>query len=175
MAEDGPYIEGEPDALPVVSLRFDHRENLYDSLTNAPGREQVEQRIGSRIPDEIWDFEPWGARILVRRDKAEEKIGSIYIPDDARDTLQSGVIVKVGPMVGVDGAAQSGVLHSCPYPDPADLVGLPVIFGTYAGKVLVTSEDRHRDPYSGHWLLMTEEDIWGHSNREPEVAPKEGS
>ena len=147
----------------------DHRGRLHWGLANHPPKRYVEEVIGSRIPDEIWDFQPWGARLLVRRDRTEELYkGAIYIPEEFRPDLQSGVILKVGPMVGVDGATINKCLSFCPYPDPADLVGLPIVFGEFAGKVLFTSEDKKTDPYRGHWLLMTEEDVWGHSNREPE-------
>jgi chaperonin GroES len=39
---------------------------------------------------------PMGDRILVRKDKAAEKIGSIIIPDNAKEKVLSGEIIAVG-------------------------------------------------------------------------------
>jgi co-chaperonin GroES (HSP10) len=146
----------------IYVLCPDHRSMGYMVLLNHPTKQATEEMLGSRIPDEIWDFQPWGSRILVRRDKEPDMVGSLFIPDDAKEPLQSGTIVKVG--VGVGTLEDS----DCPYSDPSNLVGLPITFGQWAGKVLMTSEDHRKDPYAGNWLLMHENDIWGHSNCLPQ-------
>jgi len=149
-------------SISYIGTLADHRGENHVHLLNHPTKSETEALIGSVIPQDIWDFQPWGSRILIRRDKTVEQIGRIHVPDSAQELLQSGVVVKVGTGVGESDVAD------CPYPDPALLVGLPVIFGMWSGKVINASDEGVRDLYEGHWLLMHENDIWGHSNTNPE-------
>ena len=150
------------------SIKPDPRGYDCFEVPDHPTKEKVEEMIGGPIPQDIWEFQPWGPRILVRQDLPEDKIGSIFVPETAKEPLQSGIVVKVGPGVG-----EKGNRESSPYLTQAALVGLPVIFGQWAGKTIYSGEDSRRDPYAGLWVLMHEDDIWGHSNREPSKAPKE--
>lgn len=64
-----------------------------------------------------------GARVLVRRESASDKIGSIVIPERSRQTPQEGVVVAVGPEVTTLST------------------GDRVLFGRYAG-ILVRMDER---------------------------------
>ncbi len=40
---------------------------------------------------------PLGDRVLILRDKTEEKIGRIFVPDAAKEKTQTGTVLAVGP------------------------------------------------------------------------------
>ncbi|MDH5655878.1 MAG: co-chaperone GroES [Spirochaetia bacterium] len=69
-------------------------------------------------------IQPLGDRVLVRPlDEAEEKVGSIYIPDTAKEKPQEGKIEAVGP-----GNYKDGKLV------PLEVkVGDKVLYGKYSG------------------------------------------
>jgi len=69
-------------------------------------------------------IKPLGDRVLVRPlNEAEEKVGSIYIPDTAKEKPQEGIIDAVGPGVHKDGKLI-----------PLEVkVGDKVLYGKYSG------------------------------------------
>jgi len=69
-------------------------------------------------------IQPLGDRVMVRPlDQAEEKIGSIYIPDTAKEKPQEGSVEAVGP-----GTYKDGKLV------PLEVkVGDKVLYGKYSG------------------------------------------
>lgn len=40
-----------------------------------------------------------GTNICVKVDKVEDKVGSIYVPDDAKEKKQTGLVITVGDSV----------------------------------------------------------------------------
>ena len=69
-------------------------------------------------------IKPLGDRVLIEsQDEAEEKVGSLYIPDTAKEKPQVGVIVAVG-----DGNIGDKKL------DMIVKVGDKVLYGKYAGQ-----------------------------------------
>lgn len=67
---------------------------------------------------------PLDDRVVLKVDGAEEKIGSIYIPADAKDPVNKGTVVSVGP-----GKYQMGTLIPV-----AVREGDRVVFNHYAGQ-----------------------------------------
>jgi co-chaperonin GroES (HSP10) len=144
---------------PSIVVGEDERSQQRRALLPSLSREQIEETIGGKIPEEVWGFNPWGHMLLVLRDPSPEiSEGGIYIPDAAQQTLAAGIIIKVGPDVGVVTNKYSG---SSPFVDPASLVGCHVVFGRWCGKTLTAQPVRERDDYSSEWLVMPEDDIWG--------------
>jgi chaperonin GroES len=90
------------------------------------------------------NIRPIAARILVRRDPPTEKIGSIIIPENARDKLTRGTVIAVGP---------GKVLDSGRRVEPTLKVGDRIIFGKYSGCDF--EQDREER------LFMTEEEVLG--------------
>jgi chaperonin GroES len=90
------------------------------------------------------NIRPLGDKIIVKRDVAEERTDAgIYLPEQAKDTPKSGVVLAVG-----DGALNT---------DTGERVPLEikkkdrVIFSSYAGtEIKIDGED---------YLIMTEDDI----------------
>lgn len=41
-------------------------------------------------------MKPLGDRVIVRRSEAENKIGTLFVPDDAKEKPLEGVVVAVG-------------------------------------------------------------------------------
>lgn len=62
-------------------------------------------------------------RILVRPDKAEDKVGSIFVPDSAKEKPQRGTVLAVGT-----GRFENGI-HIPMKVKPFDTV----LFGKYSG------------------------------------------
>ena len=69
-------------------------------------------------------IKPLGDRVLVRPlNEAEEKVGSIYIPDTAKEKPQEGKVEAVGP-----GRTEDGKVIA-----PEVKVGDKVLYGKYSG------------------------------------------
>ena len=70
------------------------------------------------------NIKPLGDRVLIRTlTDSEEKIGSIYIPDTAKEKPQEGIVEAVGP-----GRTENGKLVT-----PEVKVGDKVLYGKYSG------------------------------------------
>ena len=86
---------------------------------------------------------PLGDRVVVRRDKADEKTaGGILLPDGAKDKPQRGVVIAVGDGRLLKDGTRRGVQVK-----ESD----KVLFTAWAG-------DEYKDK-DGQILLMREEDI----------------
>lgn len=69
-------------------------------------------------------FRPLHDRVLVRRLEEDEKVGSIIIPDTAKEKPQRGTVISVGPGKLLDSGARGTLSVS---------VGDEVIYGKYSG------------------------------------------
>lgn len=88
------------------------------------------------------NIKPLGDRILVKPLEAqEEKVGSIYIPETAKEKPQEGTVEAVGP-----GKYEGGKLV-----EPEVKVGDRVLYGKYSGTEI------KRD--GGDYLIIRESDI----------------
>lgn len=76
---------------------------------------------------------PLGPRVIVKRTGAPEKIGSLYVPDNAKEKPSEGVVVAVG----------SGRILDNGKVIPADVrVGDVVMWGRFGGnEIKVDGED----------------------------------
>ncbi len=149
--------EPNPYWNPQVVVKADHRGAYLRGLAPRYIRQELEAVIGQAIPDDVWDWEPWGHRVLLIRDLSPDMVGSIVIPANARDTLAAGFVVKVGPDVGLTTSKFNG---DAPFVNPGDMVGSHVIFGRWCGKTILAP--MAKNVYDSEWLVMTEDDIWGH-------------
>lgn len=69
-------------------------------------------------------IKPLGDRILIEPKKeTEEKIGSIYVPDTAKEKPQEGVVIAVG----------SGRTENGQHIKPEVKIGDKVLYGKYSG------------------------------------------
>ena len=69
-------------------------------------------------------IKPLGDRVLIRPlDESEERVGSLYIPDTAKEKPQEGVVEAVGP-----GRTENGKLIP-----PEMKTGDRVLYGKYSG------------------------------------------
>jgi len=86
---------------------------------------------------------PLNDRILVKPiEKEEEEIGGIIIPDTAKEKLQEGEVIAVGPgKLLEDGRRQV----------PSVAIGEKILYGKYAG-----TEIKHDGQ---EYLIMREDDI----------------
>jgi chaperonin GroES len=91
---------------------------------------------------------PLGDRVLVERDKSDEKTpGGLHIPEAAREQMCRGVVLEVGP---------GRVSESGKRIEPSVKKGDKVVFGRYAGQ-----EAGQRYEPSSDRLLLREDDILG--------------
>ena len=88
---------------------------------------------------------PLGDRILVKRlEETEEKRGSLYIPDTAKEKPQRGEVVAVG----------NGRLDDKNARTPLEIkVGDRVLFGKYAGTEIKVDGVEH--------IILREDDVLG--------------
>lgn len=90
------------------------------------------------------NIRPLGDKIIVRRDEAEERTAAgIYLPEQAKDTPKTGVVLAVG-----DGALNTETGERVPLEIKKND---RVIFSSYAGtEIKLDSEE---------YLIMTESDV----------------
>jgi len=89
------------------------------------------------------NIKPLADRVVVKPlEQDEAKVGSIYIPETAKEKPQEGQVVAVGPGTASDSGEKT----------PLDVkVGDRVLYGKYSGtEVTVSGED---------YLIMRESDI----------------
>ncbi len=87
-------------------------------------------------------IKPLGDRILVKAlEASEEKVGSLYIPDTAKEKPQEGVVEAVGP-----GRTEDGKLIA-----PEVKVGDKILYGKYSGTEIKSSGQEY--------LIVRESDI----------------
>ena len=78
-------------------------------------------------------IQPTKGKVVIERDPADEKVGSLYIPDTARDNANIGTVVAVNREVWWE----QGQGHH-----PEVKVGDRVLVGKYSG-VEITYNDKH--------------------------------
>jgi len=87
---------------------------------------------------------PLADKIVVRPEKAPEKIGSLYVPDAAQEKPVRGEVLAVGP----GRTLKDGAIRPC-----AIKAGEVVLFGKYAGnEVKIEGEEL---------MILREDDILG--------------
>lgn len=91
---------------------------------------------------------PLGDRVIIKRKKAEEKIGSIIVPDAAKEKPLEGEVIAVGPGKFLD----SGVRV-----EPTVKVGDRVLFSKYAGQ----ERGSRYDVSESDQVILREDDIIG--------------
>ena len=90
---------------------------------------------------------PLADRVIIKRDKAEEKIGSIIVPDQAQDKPQRGTVIAVGPGKLLDNGVRI---------EPQVKEGDHVYFSKYAGQ-----ERGQRYETTSDQIIVREDDILG--------------
>jgi len=86
---------------------------------------------------------PLGDRVLILRDKSEEKIGLIHVPDAAKEKTQTGLVLAAGP---------GKVNEHGQRIEPSVKKGDRVLFSKYAGE--------GNEKESDH-VIVREDDILG--------------
>lgn len=90
------------------------------------------------------NLRPLGNKIVVKRIEAEDKIGSIIVPENAKERPQRGTVLAVG---------NGTTLESGQLVPMSVKVGDVILFGRYAGtEIKVISEDV---------LVIREDDVLG--------------
>lgn len=116
---------------------------------------KLEALLGRPLPAELFEFQPWGHRIVVSRDEPLKRIGSIHVPDTAQLPPARGTVISCGPSVGL---GRHDYVGHCPV-TPERLIGARVLFGAYAGQSLKI--DPRDDEYLTYTVILTENEIWG--------------
>jgi co-chaperonin GroES (HSP10) len=121
----------------------------------------MDKVTGRNLPAKVFSFRPWGRRMLVVREESPDKMGSVWIPETAKEPLATGWVLSVGPMVGT--RPQGG------HPDEnfggwmgprGHLIGMKVIFGMYAGQAFKVGDVRETS-YETDYVVLNDLDIWG--------------
>lgn len=120
------------------------------------------EALGLVVPDAVWQFHPWGDRVVVQREKAETHWGLVEIPEVHRRPPAHGRIITMGPDVDLPDASAPN-LRLPAMLDPLALPGRRVIFGMYSGSPLMFSaiDDESGPGHQSPYVLMRTKDIWG--------------
>lgn len=92
----------------------------------------------------VYCITPLGGKMLVKRDTEEQSKGGIVIPDSAKMTSLTGVVIKVGPDVSY-----------CKE-------GERVFFARFTGKLIAEDLPTEVKPQFAEVMVCTEDDILGH-------------
>lgn len=122
-------------------------------------REVLEAIVGHPIPPDVWEFVPWGHRlVVVREDAADVSPGGIIIPSTAKPQYTRGWVVSAGHQVGWE---SPHFPNTCPLP-PWALVGRKVMFGNFAGTALQPdTEFGPRGTHTGKYVILSDADLFG--------------
>lgn len=116
-----------------------------------------------QIHDDVFEFAPWGDRLLVLREKPRERSGAIIVPDSARGMPAAGWVVSVGEGVT---DLRLGV-RAAPIARTR-LLGCKVIFSQYAGVGLVVSDDNFSDNFRSAYCVLDIGSVLGTQGQPPE-------
>jgi len=135
------------------SQEIDFPGEMGFRLTHVLAEEISKQKIISRA----LDWMPLGARVIVVKDPVPTKIGSLFLSEQQRDQQQMGTgwIISAGPRAGKYDLAPVGNIR---VDDPGKLLGLHVMFGFHAGKVMRFSV--FDNEYESEVLAVAPVDIW---------------
>jgi co-chaperonin GroES (HSP10) len=122
-------------------------------------REVLEAIVGHPIPPDVWEFVPWGHRlVVVREEAADVSAGGIIIPSMAKRPYTRGWVISAGHQVGLPSAHYP---NACPLAG-SDLVGRKVMFGNFAGTVLAPdTEFGPRGTHEGRYVILSDADLFG--------------
>jgi chaperonin GroES len=79
------------------------------------------------------NVKPLGARVMVEVDKAGDKIGSLYVPESAKQQTNQGVVVAVGPGAYVKGKLLPMTVQ----------LGQKVLLPSFGGQVVKIEKDEY--------------------------------
>jgi len=140
---------------PEIMARIARWQAYPDGGGFVANQAKLEALLGRKLPDELFQFQPWGYRVVVTRDEPLRKIGGIHLPDSSLVPPARGTVVSVGHQVGRNFNAATNI---CPLP-ASQLLGATVLFGNYAGQSLKI--DPRDDDYLTYNVILTEGEIWG--------------
>jgi co-chaperonin GroES (HSP10) len=134
-------------------------------VANKPKLENI---IGRPLAADLFEFQPWGRRLVVVREVAPDKIGLIHLPDQVKQPPAVGWVASVGPEVG---AWDRGTLPvgGCPL-NAKTLLGCKVVFGNYAGEVIKTGDPKET-LFESEYVLLNDGAIWGTIGDPPAEPP----
>lgn len=94
-------------------------------------------------------FKPAGTWLVVQMEQSREKIGSLYVPDTAKDAPQVGTVIAVGPgtWVGAREVSDAGFYEKC-----QTEVGNKILFQKYAGAEIDWTDNKT-------YLFVKESDV----------------
>lgn len=121
-------------------------------------RADAEALAKHSITKSAFDWYPQGARMLVLKERVKEKVGSIFISENAQGLQQVGVgwIIGVGPRVGQP--MPPGTIGGVECDEPEDMLGQRIVMGMVAGKVVrFTQLDTD---YESDFIVLAPIDPW---------------
>jgi co-chaperonin GroES (HSP10) len=100
---------------------------------------------GQEAHPDILSFFPLGDRLVIMRDKPVRMFkDTIYLPDNKVQRPNAGWVISVGPDIGIPGYALLS----------------KVVFGAYAGQILMVGEEQE-DFFDSSYLLIDWGSVWG--------------
>lgn len=143
--------------------------------------EHTPDGVNRRLPDSLFEFLPWGRRVVVLRYPPPKISDIIEDPDPTKQRIDKGLVLAAGPEVGVPVPGADPARMPCPWRG-ADLVGRDVQFARHAGTPVAFPEsDEASDSYvrrtygdratADPYIVMTDMDLWGewHGGDAPET------
>ena len=133
----------------------------------------LEDIIGRSLPEELFDFYPFGRRIVVVRAETQKahEVGDgkvLHIPDQAQQPPTYGWVLSAGQDVGSPSSTERGGAPVMSH----RLVGCKVLFGVYSGQPLLLGE-KDETLFESAYTLMHDTDIWGLIGQPPPMATLE--
>ena len=125
---------------------------------------KLEKIVGRSLPAEVFNFAPWGHRLVVVRAEPIKEIRGIHLPNE--QVLAQGWVLSVGQDVGLPSPGAVGI---CPIPRER-LLGCNVLFGAYAGLPLKTGDPLESE-FESQFTVMCDLDVWGTIGDPPEEVP----
>ena len=127
----------------MTQLEMYDDQVAWKSLPVIADQKKMETLVGRELPAELFEFAPWGIRLVVVRDEpARTTQGGLYIPDQAKEWPTTGRVVSVGPGKVLDTGERSKMQVK---------EGDRVLFTSYAGTEVKLDVEEY--------LIMDESDV----------------
>lgn len=103
-------------------------------------RAEAEAVANRKLPKELFEFVPWGRRMLLVREAPEATYGKLYIPQSVQDSNSKafGWVIAAGELVG---APDSRLPLGFSVYGPSEILLRKLAFGRHAGISYSVTED----------------------------------
>lgn len=158
------------EAITIQQHQIESDSVLWLEYCKAIAQARLPEEMFKLVPEVIWRFRVAGSKLVLMRTPQTERLGSIYVPDRAKQPNECGWVLTVGPcLTFTDEQNIRGRTYQPTSTVPNDFtpllaVGDLVVVNRHAGQALLTSlldEGMVHRSQEQEFLLISIADVFG--------------